>query len=122
MKGAAFILTSILLNVIGQLSFKHAMNQLGWIEFHLSKIPSIAVLLVKQPFVLLGLFSYLLSAFFWIVGLSRVELSYAYPFLSLGYLLVFFLSWWFFSENITWLRFIGTFIICIGLFLIAKSG
>ncbi len=121
MRGIHFILVAILLNVVGQLCLKRAMIQFGEVEFHLSKFLPIAGKLMSRPFVLVGLGLYVISAFFWLIALSKVELSYAYPMLSIGYMLIFFLSWWVFQEGVSVYRFLGTGVICVGLFLIARS-
>ena len=58
---------------------------------------------------------------FWLVALSRVELSYAYPFASLSYVLMLAASWFLFRENITAVRLLGTVVVGIGVFLISTS-
>jgi len=75
----------------------------------------------SNPFIILGLLLYVVSAFFWIIALSRVELSYAYPILSLGYVVIMLLSYWLFQENVSVLRILGTLLVVLGLCLIFKS-
>ena len=77
--------------------------------------------LISQPFIVVGLLVFAISAFFWIVALSRVELSYAYPMVGLSYALIFLFSWLFFGENISLIRILGMIIIAIGVFVISKS-
>ena len=60
-------------------------------------------------------------AVFWLVALSRVDLSYAYPFASLSYVVMLTASWLLFNENITSLRLLGTVVIGLGVFLISRS-
>jgi len=57
----------------------------------------------------------------WIKVLSKVELSYAYPMVSLGYVLIMIFSYFFFKENITPIRIVGVVLIMIGVVLVARS-
>ncbi|MBC2425350.1 SMR family transporter, partial [Clostridium beijerinckii] len=65
--------------------------------------------------------SYGLSFLLWIKVLSKVELSYAYPMVSLGYVLVMLFSYFIFKENITPLRILGIAFIILGVILVARS-
>jgi drug/metabolite transporter (DMT)-like permease len=62
-----------------------------------------------------------ISAASWLVILSRVELSYAYPLISIGYILVMILSKYLFNETLTGYRIAGTLLICGGVFMITRS-
>lgn len=121
MKGIGFIFTSICLNVLGQLAFKAGMNQLGEIVFQPSRVFHILVQILSKPIVLVGVALYAISAFFWIIALSKAELSFAYPMLSVGYVLIYFLSIWLFRETFSIPRLVGTIIVCGGLVLVARS-
>jgi multidrug transporter EmrE-like cation transporter len=121
MKGLWFVLVSIGLNVLGQLAFKSEMIRYGEIVFHPSRVFQIGVQIFSRPLVLVGLFLYAVSAFFWIIALSKVQLSFAYPMLSVGYVLIFFMSVWLFKEPFSILRLLGTAIVCGGLVLVARS-
>lgn len=106
---------SVGLAVTGQIFLKQGASAEGPIT-GLNK--ALWVTLFK-PLVLLGIFCYGLSSISWLVVLSRTELSFAYPMVALGYVLVFFLSWWFFGEQVTWVRITGLFLICFGVVLVA---
>ncbi|TET80294.1 hypothetical protein E3J38_05825 [candidate division TA06 bacterium] len=121
MKGISFLLTSVFLNVLGQIAFKAGMLKIGEIMFHPTKIFQIGVQIFSKPIILLGVFLYAVSAFSWIIGLSKAELSFAYPMLSIGYILIFFLSVWLFREPFSIPRLIGTIVVCGGLVLVARS-
>lgn len=121
MKGIFFVLTSIGLNVLGQLAFKTEMLRFGEIAFHPSRFFQIGIQVFSRPLIVLGVFLYAVSAFFWIIAISKLELSFAYPMLSIGYVLIFFLSVWLFREPFTITRLIGTIIVCGGLILVARS-
>lgn len=121
MKSWMMIFISVVLGVIGQLSMKHGMSKIGFISFDLTSLSSNFLRTITAPFVLLGLFSYAISAIFWLVVLSRVDLSYAYPMVSIGYVLVLILSWALFHEHIPFIRIMGVLLICSGVFLISRS-
>jgi multidrug transporter EmrE-like cation transporter len=110
---------SVVLGVGGQLSFKYAMMRVGSVDFsHLSAfVPAV----VSSPFVWLGLCCYGLSTVMWLVILSRVNLSFAYPLLSTGYILVVVLSYYIFKEPVGWLRFGGVLVIVAGVIMVTHS-
>ena len=121
MKDLWYVLISVFLNVGGQLCIKKGALVKGPLELHTNKLPWTVYHTFSNPFIIVGLFLYVVSAFFWIIALSRVDLSYAYPVLSLGYILIMFLSYWLFQENLSTLRVLGTLTVVVGLGLIFKS-
>lgn len=114
------ILTSVFLGAVGQVLVKYgAVNlQLNFAAKYI--IPSILGIVKNLP-VMLGIISYGLSFLLWIKVLSKVELSYAYPMVSIGYILIMFFSYFIFKENISFMRLAGVFFIIIGVILVAKS-
>ncbi|MCM8778968.1 MAG: EamA family transporter [Candidatus Omnitrophica bacterium] len=108
------ILVSVGLGVLGQIFLKQGMLGFGGNFFKL--FPHI----IQSPFVLLGFLFYFLSSLIWLIVLSRVELSYAYPMISLGYVFIVFLSWIIFKENVSFLRWLGVILISLGVILIGK--
>jgi multidrug transporter EmrE-like cation transporter len=62
-----------------------------------------------------------ISVVVWILALSRVEVSIAYPMLSIGYVVNAGLAWWLFGEAVTPMRLVGIGIIMLGVLLVAKS-
>ena len=114
-----FILISIILGVIGQLVIKHGTTAVGAFDF------SDAINFLKAAFtnfyIWAGLGCYVLSSITWIITLSRVELSYAYPMVSIGYVLVLFFSSWFFGEKVLPIHYAGVALIIAGVVLITKG-
>ena len=82
----------------------------------------IITLILRAPLIVLGLGLYALGAVAWIVVLSRLDLSYAYPFLALNFVLISLVSWLLLGESIPALRWLGIGCICIGILLVARSG
>jgi multidrug transporter EmrE-like cation transporter len=70
----------------------------------------------------LGMLCYIFSISIWLLVLSRVEVSFAYPFLSIGYVMVTVMGYIFLNENISLYRVLGIVIICFGLIIMSKSG
>jgi drug/metabolite transporter (DMT)-like permease len=115
------ILLSVLLGVVGQLLLKHGMTVMGQLDIGASGIVAALWRIATSPYVVGGLLIYVSGTFFWLLALNRVDLSYAYPFASLSYVLIFFASWLILHENISPLRVAGMLVICLGVFLVARS-
>lgn len=118
MPAVIFILISVLLNVLGQLSLKLGTGHLGVIHFTPQPIAEIFRIFTNLQ-ILSGLALYACSTVFWIAALSKSDLSYAYPFLSLGYILVILFSYLVLHENLSILRLTGMGFIMLGLIFIA---
>jgi drug/metabolite transporter (DMT)-like permease len=116
-----YILISVLGGAIGQLMLKRGMNALGPLTLTTSDLIPTLFKMGTNLFVVLGLLIYLGSTVFWLTALSRVDLSYAYPFASLSYVIMLVASWQLFDESITPLRLLGTFVIAIGVLLVSRS-
>jgi len=115
------LIIAICLGVTGQLTLKKGITSVGVITLgglHWGLI----LALVKQPFVVLGFACYFLSAGLYMVVISQVPLSYAYPLVSMGYVLVVIFAKTIFHEEVSIWRWLGVGLICCGVLLIAKSG
>jgi drug/metabolite transporter (DMT)-like permease len=117
----ACILLSTACGVIGQLLLKKAMTNMGVITPTAGGLPAIVLRIATSPLVIFGLSCYVLGSFFWLIALSRTDLSFAYPFASLSYILIFAGSWYFFGEHISTMRLSGLAVIVLGVLLVARS-
>lgn len=117
----AYILISVVLGAAGQILLKKGMGSMGPLTLSASQLGSILWRIVSNPYVVIGLGIYVCGTLFWLMALSRVDLSYAYPFASLGYVVMLVASWQLFNENISPLRLAGTLTVCLGVFLISRS-
>ena len=114
------ILFSVLLNCSAQLLMRKGMLVNG-------EISKIGILLTSIPQMITNLYlwgamiCYAVSILVWMIVLSKVEVSYAYPFLSVGYVLSAVVGYIWFSENISPIRIVGILVICIGVVLISRS-
>ncbi|MBB3949507.1 transporter [Aureimonas jatrophae] len=117
-----FILFTVFTNAAAQMMLKYGMMQLGPLSFA-GMNPILKILqIVFSPFVFLGLLTFVISMASHLFVLSKVELSYAYPFLSLAYVVVAVAAWMLFGEQLTAARIGGIALICAGTVLIAKGG
>ena len=114
MKPFWMIVISVFLGVIGQLCLKKGM--IGYQGNLWGVIPH----MLTSPIIILGFLGYFVSSIIWLLVLSRVELSYAYPLISLGYIFVVFFSWLLFKEPVSLLRWLGVILICVGVSLVTR--
>ena len=116
-----YILVAVLGGAVGQVMLKRGMGSMGPLTLTIDQMGSMFWRVATNPFVILGLAVYVGSTVFWLVVLSRVDLSYAYPFASLSYVVMLTFSWLIFKENITSLRLLGSLVIMLGVLLISRS-
>jgi len=115
-----YILTTVVISVIGQVFIKKGLDLTGKIDLS-SGVVSGYLRIFQNPLTLLGSFIYLAATLFWLYILSKVDLSFAYPFLALSYVLIIIASRLFLGESISSMRWAGVIVICLGVFLISKS-
>ncbi len=121
-KSLFLIFFAIILGLGGQLSLKTGMNRIGIIDtIDLSNILSLIGKVVLSPIILFGLGLYVVGFFVWLIVLSRVDLSFAYPMISLNYVLVVFFSWLVLGEHLDLTRLIGVLVICSGVVILSRS-
>lgn len=116
-----FLLGGVLLNAVAQLLLKAGVRPLGPIDVHAATIVSTIGRVLTQGPILLGLSCYVLSVGVWLVALSRVDVSQAYPMLSLGYVVNALAAYWLFGEALGPLRCAGIAVILVGVFIVARS-
>lgn len=115
------ILLGVLLNAAAQLLLKAGTNAIGQFAFTRENILPVGWQLATEPHIFGGLTCYVVSVVVWIMALSRVEVSIAYPMLSIGYVVNALAAWWLFGEAVSLSRLIGIGIIIIGVYIVARS-
>jgi drug/metabolite transporter (DMT)-like permease len=115
------ILVDVVLNVTGQLSLKYGMVKIGNFSLSLSTLPPVFLKAASNFYILLGLVCYGLGFMVWLIVLSKSEVSYAYPMISLGYVFTAILARAIFGEAVGLTRMAGILVTCLGVFLIARS-
>jgi len=117
----SLILTGVLLNAIAQLLLKAGTNAIGHFAFDWRNLVPIGWQVATEPHILGGLLCYAVSVVVWILALSRVPVSIAYPMLSIGYVVNALAAYWLLGESFSAMRLTGIFVIILGVFLIARS-
>jgi drug/metabolite transporter (DMT)-like permease len=115
------ILLSVASGVAGQLAIKVGVTRAGTVGIGDSGAIATLITAFRSPLVWLGLALYGLGALAWILVLTRLDLSLAYPFLALNFILIAIASRLFLGEAIPALRWGGIAVICVGILLIARS-
>lgn len=117
----SLVLCGVLLNAAAQLLLKAGTNAVGAFEFSRGNILPVGWKLASEPHIITGLACYVVSVVVWIMALSRVEVSIAYPMLSIGYVVNAIAAWYLFGEAVTMMRLGGIGFIIIGVFIVARS-
>jgi multidrug transporter EmrE-like cation transporter len=106
----ALLLVGVLLNATAQLLLKAGTNAMP-----------LGLRLALEPHILGGLACYAVSVVVWVVALSRVPVSIAYPMLSIGYVVNAIATWQLLGESLSPLRLSGIGVIIVGVFMVARS-
>jgi len=117
----SFLMAGVLLNAGAQLALKAGTNRIGEFAFSLDNVVPVGLRVASSPYILLGLACYVVSVVVWILGLSRVPVSVAYPMLSVGYIVNAIAAWMLFGESLTAQKLVGIGMIVIGVVLVARS-
>lgn len=118
-----YILGCIIFTVFGQLLAKWRMS------FHSEDVPVnfgeklyfYIFTLLLDPYIIISYLSALIGSFFWLIAVSKFELSYAYPFMSLAFVFVFILSAIIFNESFNYYKIFGSSCIIIGLIIMSRG-
>lgn len=119
MNPIVLIFINVALGVIGQFFIKKGMNLIG--DTVAGSTFAFFFKAFTSPFVLGGLTLYGVSLLIWLVVLSKVNLSLAYPLISISYVLVLFVSWLFLNEAVPAMRWVGVGLIMAGVFFISRT-
>jgi multidrug transporter EmrE-like cation transporter len=112
---------SIATSVAAQTLIKISVSQPGSSNLANFNPVAIIMLIFKSPLLIAGLMLYGVGALSWIMVLSRLNLSYAYPFLALNFVLIALVSRLVLGETIPLMRWVGILLICSGIIAIATS-
>ena len=118
------ILISVVLAAVAQLTLKHGVNQItdqGTVPLNLSQPLDMIRRVATNWSAMGGLAIFVLSAAVWLVVLSRVSLSFAYPFASLTYVLILVFDRFVLDQPISGLRYAGVALIIVGLILVSRT-
>jgi multidrug transporter EmrE-like cation transporter len=117
----AFLITGVILNAGAQLLLKAGTNALGVITLTRDNWWDTLWKMATQGHFVVGVACYMVSLVVWIMGLSRVPVSVAYPMLSLGYVINAVAAHYVFGESVSVTRWLGIGFIILGVWLVARQ-
>ena len=115
-----FIVSSVLLNALAQILLKAGMKTFNNIDLK-NNLMQTLISISLNPYIIFGFIAYCISIILWLWVLSKVDVSLAYPFQALGYIVVTILAWLIFQEDINLTRIIALIFISLGLIILAFS-
>ena len=115
------ILFTVFTNFASQVLLKKGMTVIDKFEISVAGFLSSATAIVFNPYVFLGLFVMVISMASHLVVLSRVEISYAYPFLGLSFVLITLWGYFILQEDVNFWRVLGVLLICAGVAVVART-
>ncbi|EGT0649427.1 EamA family transporter [Citrobacter braakii] len=114
-------LTSVSLNALAQVALRKTMLTIAPLPDAIAGYFGFAIQLIMNPWFIAGMACYVLSIGLWMAVLGKVEVSLAYPLLSVGYVITAAIGYFFLKEDINTMRLIGLSLICIGIVFISRS-
>lgn len=109
----------IIIGVLGQVFFKLGMLKIGEFAILQKGIFLQYFKIFTNPYIFIGLMCYGISTAFYLFFISRVPLSLAYPTISIGYIIVALISWYFFKEQLSFVNWLGLMMIVSGVIFLA---
>ena len=119
--GYVYIFLTIVFTVYGQLILKQQVNTLASVPSGIDLLFFYLKFIATRPLVLSGFVSAFLASLAWMAAISKFELSYAYPFMSLNFVIVVIASLFIFGENLNFYKVAGLSVICLGVFIVSKG-
>lgn len=119
--GYFYIFGTIFFTVYGQVILKWRINGVGALPEQFAGKLLFLFSLLFDPWVFSGFAAAFIASFFWMATMTKFEISYAYPFMSSAFVLVFILSVLLFQEQVTWQKIIGLFLIVLGIVITSRS-
>src|SRR5687768_2571241 len=115
----ALLIVSVVFAIAGQLTLKSAMREIGRIGAQeVSNAGDTLKRAAAEPKLWIGLVLFGISALFWLVVLSRVPLSVAYPFVGISYILIVAFARFFLHEEVPLLRWVGVAVVALGIAIV----
>ncbi len=121
MKNILLILFSVSLNAVAQLFIRQGMLQIGKVSLRFDQLWHMAMKGLTNLYLMNGMLCYAVSIITWMVVLSKVNVSLAYPFLSVGYIITAVLAYFILNEPFTLQKMIGIAVICLGVIILTYS-
>jgi len=116
-----YILSTIVFTVYSQLVMRWQVGTAGVVPVDNHEKIKFIVMLLINPWVLSGIAATFLAGVSWMLAMTRFEIGYAYPFISLNYVIVFGASILLFNEALSISKIVGTVLVIVGIIVIAKG-
>jgi len=117
-----YIFLTIFFAVSSQLIIKWKMSEFSLSEYEsMSEKFIFAFTMLFNPYIMISLTLTLLSGLSWMIAMTKFDISYAYPFTTLGFVFIFLFSALFFNEPVTWQKSIGLVLIVVGISISSRS-
>jgi len=117
----ALIFTGVMLNAAAQILMKTGTNAVGHFALSSENILPIGWKLATEWHIVAALFCYALSVIIWILALSRVPVSIAFPMLSMAYIVNAVAAWYFLGEAFNPTKAVGIGVIILGVIIISRA-
>ncbi|MDO8463701.1 MAG: EamA family transporter [Gallionella sp.] len=115
------IFVGVMLNAAAQILMKAGTNAVGHFEFSMENILPIGLKLAVEWHIVTALFCYALSVVVWILALSRVPVSIAFPMLSMAYVVNAVAAWYLLGEPFSSTKLVGMGVIILGVIIISRA-
>jgi drug/metabolite transporter (DMT)-like permease len=119
--GFFFIALTIAFTVYGQLIIKWQVNLAGAFPEPLDEKAWFIFRLLLNPWVISSFAAAFIASLCWMAAMTQFELSFAYPFMSMSFVIVMVLSFLFMGEKFSWYKVAGTLVIILGLFIVTRD-
>lgn len=118
----SYIFMTILFTVYGQVVMKWRMSDLQvQLPANFTEKVVVLVKLLFDPFIFSGIVLAFLASLTWMAAMTKFELSFAYPFMALNFVLIFLLSIFVLGEGFSLTRMAGVVLIVLGTLVITRS-
>lgn len=114
------IIVSVSLSVTAQICLKQGMASVAVQTALKVDVQNAVIAILTSIPVLAGLFAYVTSAGIWLLVLSKIDVSKAYPFVGLGFIGTMLFAYWFLNEPLSIDKILGTFLIVTGIYFISR--
>jgi len=121
MKYKIMLIVAVLIGTCGQIAMKLGVNSVGGLDSFESKAEMLFAVFTS-PYILAGLVCSGVGMLLWLTVISHLELSFAYPFMALSYIIILLFGWIELKENVNGLRVAGIAFIMSGVIVMSRTG
>jgi len=119
--GYFYIFATVFFTVFGQIILKWRINGVGSLPDGVSEKVLFLFKLLLDPWIFGGFLSAFIASFFWMATMTKFDISFAYPFMSAAFVLVFIFSVFIFQEPVSWQKIVGLLLIVSGIVLTSST-